>query len=657
MTQAAQSPSYHVLLIGIDDYPYKPLTGCVNDIDAIQKLLLERAKVPRERILRLASPRKGAACSMEIPEQPATLSNMKAALRELADRASEGDRVLIYYSGHGTRMERVRSNQQRFHRDALVPVDFDRDPRDGLLLYDHELNERLAEIMERTRSVTCILDCCHSAGATRSAAPGWRPTAPEMMARGFDVAAALARNDALRGRTLLTDDAIAAAVDECQVVTACLNHEEAREAAGDDGKTHGLLTRALLRSLDRVPDAELAAVPWRRIWQKVRADIEGRHAYQHPWMAGDAARAVLAGPPVMRDRSGVFVIADPGFSVRHSGDHYEIDAGTLANVTDEALIAIYGEQPWQFPLVNSEADRRARLGLLRVTKADKSSAVARAEGPRFPVPPDARGRIVAAGQAARLPCAIVPPRADLVAAVAKSPLLEIVEPAGAEVRLEQARNRWRLTDHVHDELGEELCRLNADQLHRACDVLEHYFYYALPLRMARSATDLANTLRLAVLSCPDELAPEVADTVNLAEAPCPLRASMYEVTEGVGICFQVDNRSRERLRIALVNVAASGRVQFLDDQTIDAGHTHRFWVNNEIGHPFAMSVPDGKDTAIDRLIAIGTTGTRDIKYLATERSFADVIRSNGRDFGRNKTPPVERWTATQVIVRTRSRYR
>ena len=62
MADSTEAPeSYHVLLIGIDAYPKKPLYGCVNDIDAVQKLLLERAKVAKERILRLASPRENAA--------------------------------------------------------------------------------------------------------------------------------------------------------------------------------------------------------------------------------------------------------------------------------------------------------------------------------------------------------------------------------------------------------------------------------------------------------------------------------------------------------------------------------------------------------------------------------------------------------------------
>src|SRR6185436_20838698 len=53
-------------------------------------------------------------------------------------------------------------------REALVPVDTAAEsPR--RLLFDHELNAILSGIAQRTRSVTCILDCCHSGGVTRDA--------------------------------------------------------------------------------------------------------------------------------------------------------------------------------------------------------------------------------------------------------------------------------------------------------------------------------------------------------------------------------------------------------------------------------------------------------------------------------------------------------
>src|SRR5271166_5334553 len=124
-----QTQDYHVLLIGIDAYGVKPLHGCVNDIDAIQRLLLgDRVAIPKESIQRLASPHPGCRHETTVDSAPATLANMRAALESLGSgKVKENDRVFIYYSGHGART-RVSSAAGAFDREALVPVDFDAQP-------------------------------------------------------------------------------------------------------------------------------------------------------------------------------------------------------------------------------------------------------------------------------------------------------------------------------------------------------------------------------------------------------------------------------------------------------------------------------------------------------------------------------------------------
>src|SRR5205807_2087717 len=106
--QLSRRPIYHVLLIGCDAYPqpYNRLSGCVNDIDAIERLLLEDGVgVPEEqiRISRLAAPVVGAPSSSRLvaATRSPTRANIVAALQALAsDEVTEDDRVLVYYSGH-----------------------------------------------------------------------------------------------------------------------------------------------------------------------------------------------------------------------------------------------------------------------------------------------------------------------------------------------------------------------------------------------------------------------------------------------------------------------------------------------------------------------------------------------------------------------------
>jgi caspase domain-containing protein len=649
-TATRATPTYHVLLIGIDAYPSKPLDGCVHDIDAVQRVLLgDRVGLSRDRIQRLASPRPGAVHDTAVPSQPATLANLRARLAALgSDAVSPGDRVFIYYAGHGSRAAVITATGHAVHREALVPVDAYRERADPGLLFDFELTALLAAITTRTRNVTIILDCCHCAGATR---------------HGAEATAQRARFHALSGdpdwRAALPDPeraeigghTLSRGLGGCHVIAACLAHERAHEELRD-GVTHGLLTRALIHALHGAA-GDLHAVSWRQIWQAMRAEVEDRSPRQHLWMAGNPARGVLAGPPLD---------GDPGLSVTRTDATYRVAAGTLAGVTPGAVIAIYGDRPSHFPRLDSHADHRARAGgLLRVTGADRAAATAEAQGAAFELPPGARGRLVALGAAERLRCALVPDHDALAAQLGASPLLELVEPSRAQVQLTRAGDHWVLTDDVHGALAGEppLFAVAPEALGRVRLLLEHYHAYALPLRMAACATDLPGGLELGVLACPDRAIPwaeaQTADWPELATRS----SATYELRAGARICLQVRNTSTERLRVTVVCSASSGKVLLLGDQVIDARTAYVFWNQGQRGAPFTMTLPPAKRRGVDRLVAIGRTAmAKDLGYLRTDQTFDRIAHAAGsandvEDSAPHKVaPPPEQWTAAQVILDT-----
>jgi hypothetical protein len=650
---------HRAVLIGIDAYRSKPLSGAVNDIDAVQRLLIERAGVPPENIRRLASPRAGRPRGSAIPEVPASLENIRAALDELATLAQPGDRVLIYYSGHGARVPFALPGDAALFREAIVPAGADVGAvRPEQLLFDHELNERLAEIAQRTPSVSCILDCCHSAGVTRAPALedamarclephelGW--TAPPITAVPEPAtAAAPTRGEALELSSTH------------HLVAACLDYELAVECPAAGGAFQGLFTRALLRALAGISDPELTTVPWSRIWPAIRAEVEQHNPAQHVWMSGSPARAILGGPPVD---------GDPGLPIRRAGDAYEIGAGTLESITEGAVLAVYGEQPLRFPALGSDVDRAARRGLLRVTSAHADRARAVVLGAPFALPPGARGRLVEAGAAARLRCALVPPNEIIAAELRASPLLEVVDAGAARVLLQQDADsdRWLLVDDVHEATKDEaLFVLRPEDLGHAREILELYFHYALPQRLAESLRDLPGALELQVLAYDRELSAFDAQEADLPEAPTWGR-SAYCLRSGARVCFRVRNRSRERLRVALLNSAASGKVQILGNQIIDGQSAKVFWARDKLGVPFEMTLPPGKQQGIDRLIAVGTTAmSKNLGYLGFERMFADIVAPwrgvpRGEDHRKDVIvpPPGERWTAARALVTTTSMLR
>lgn len=361
---------------------------------------------------------------------------------------------------------------------------------------------------------------------------------------------------------------------------------------------------------------------------------------------------MFAGPPVE---------GDVGYGIRRVGDRYEIDAGTLDGVTPGSLVTVYGEEPRWFPRIDSEADRIARIGLVEVTAAERSGALAQAHGPAFDLPPGARARLVKAGSWARLRCAVSPPDPVALASIGTSALLEVVEPALAQVRLDQVGDRWILNDDVHAVgTGFMLVELKPSDLEHARDVFEHYFLYSLPLRLAALDHDLPGALKLTVLHCPERLDP-AALAADLSEAPSS-SAATYELRSGDRVCFCVANRSAHPLRITLLNSAESGKVQLLGDQVIESGTDYVFWAGNALGRPFSMSLSEGKERCIDRLVAIGRTSMEvDLSYLRVRDTFAAALermrghtRGVGKDIDDDELapPPMEGWTAAQAIVRT-----
>src|SRR5580765_568884 len=96
--QEPAKATYHVLLIGIDNYPEHGLKGCVNDIDAVQRVLEgPRMRIPKDQIRRLASPLPDPKREPVDGEQEPNAANIRRELKALgSDKVAAGDRVLIY---------------------------------------------------------------------------------------------------------------------------------------------------------------------------------------------------------------------------------------------------------------------------------------------------------------------------------------------------------------------------------------------------------------------------------------------------------------------------------------------------------------------------------------------------------------------------------
>ncbi len=531
----------------------------------------------------------------------------------------------------------------------------DRGVPSGLVL-DTELNALLGRIAGRTRRVTVILDCCHSAGATRALPePGDAtrsvPFETPVDASDLQVDAALAAG----GKAAGLDGSVA----DCQVVVACLADEKALECSDRQGKKHGLFTQNLIATLAEVGDEELPSLAWGRIWRRIVAEM-GESRPQHPSLTGSYARPVFGGQPVT---------GDPGFGVERRADRYLLDVGELVGVTPGARIGVYGHRPASFEPLGSEADVRARAGTLKIVSARRSSSEAEAVGAVFDLPEGARGRLVEAGGPARVTVSVNPTDESLAAGIRASKLLRLgdgSERAAASL-VRRTDGSWAVTDDVHgtgETAGEPaLVVISPDRLDRAVAVLEHYARYSAPLRLSELCSDLPGRLKLEVLDLDGaERSPDgryvVVDDGQLPAVP--VRAigprGCFELDTANRVAFRVTNSSTSRLKVFLFHCAPEGYAAKRGEEVVAPGRTHVFWRNWDQRRFFTFQPPKGTSVGIERLVAIGTTAVEkslDHLDMDPKHNFESVLDQATRGIGDREDdyPPPEYWTSARATLR------
>jgi hypothetical protein len=98
--------------------------------------------------------------------------NILDAWQKLISDSSDGDSVVIYYSGHGGLAEWKGSDSVEQHAESeveapkriqfLVPSDYDDRLEHWSGILDDEISRLLLDTTTKTPNVTYILDCCHS---------------------------------------------------------------------------------------------------------------------------------------------------------------------------------------------------------------------------------------------------------------------------------------------------------------------------------------------------------------------------------------------------------------------------------------------------------------------------------------------------------------
>lgn len=652
--------TYRALLVGIDAYDLSaPLTGNVNNVDALARILPQVAPLPVD-ICSLVAPHRDHRALAHGESLP-TRDNMVHALQELTKNVRRGDRALFYYSGHGTSAFVAEASG---FREALLPKDFN---NGAGLLWDLELGGLLDRLFAACGDLTVILDACFAAGATRSLSTSTRP---RLTPRQVGLTAAQMRA-LVPPDTALTGDSASArnlmqqgAPKSYTVVAASHSFQSAYEGPFPEGQ-FGLLTYALLEVLRETPRETLHGLRWADVWgrlcQRVWSASSGEEQQQQPVLIGARANRLFGGPP---GPSVEGIVVRPG----SAPGTYEVDAGELIGAGEGARIALYSELPEDCPLPGSpEESTLKRLGELRVTSASEFGAVAVQTSGAAPVAltPTACGRLIAAVPTAWLKVALDPAldpalRAALVKHSTTDAITYLVESerSRAEAYLGQYTDGslW-LGDRTYGP-GPEVSPTEPGPLVRierggldtltTCTraVLRHYADYVIPLRLARrsEAADGRKLIEIEAIACPDK-----SHLQRLLERPGSARPlprgtnGRVCVRPDQGLAFAINNVSIENLHFVLFDCGASGRIELLNaDCGFDINQESRKVlgmadaVDASSGlQPFAASLPTnpGLKWSVDRLVAFATNHKpllEQMVKLTLQRSFGEVLEAARR---------------------------
>ncbi|MGD9057387.1 MAG: caspase family protein [Desulfobacterales bacterium] len=243
------SAANHALLIGIGRYKTRTLEGPPHDVAALRSVLTSKYDFKHENIRALIN-------------QEAGKSRILNEIEQLAHITQPGDRIFIYFSGHGTsRRDDLMSLPLPHGSGALVPADFSGDPNQTieelmaqLIVGKRDLRPMLARL-DRDRQVLLVFDTCFSGNTVRTIGA----TEPLNHNRYIHLASrSVFEEEKSIGRfeeNLIPDEPYP--YQNIFYISASSENEIAKDIQQDmlylyptiDGKPHGALTDSLLRVL------------------------------------------------------------------------------------------------------------------------------------------------------------------------------------------------------------------------------------------------------------------------------------------------------------------------------------------------------------------------------------------------------------------------
>ncbi|KAE8442778.1 hypothetical protein EG329_002866 [Mollisiaceae sp. DMI_Dod_QoI] len=244
--------THYAILIGIDNYPDKPLKSCVRDVQDIKTYLESTLKdsVQIQAITASQADREPSDPAQDPTLWP-TRENVTSAFERVTSLARAGDFVYIHYSGHGTQMPTSGEFSNGSSGDLALVLLGGEEKKQVSCLWGFELADLLKAMVDNGIIITLILDCCFSASVYRRDNPNIRflPYSIQMDSRSPSDTKktpeiTMYRDTSMQPNWLIRPDRYA-------ILTACGPHEETM-GVKFDGKSYGALSYFLLKTVECV---------------------------------------------------------------------------------------------------------------------------------------------------------------------------------------------------------------------------------------------------------------------------------------------------------------------------------------------------------------------------------------------------------------------
>ena len=257
-------PSNHALIITVSEYQRSPLPGVLNDRKLANELA-QRFGVPPQNIV-------------ELSEQQVTREGLKDALANMSRVIMPGDKLYVYFSGHGARFFSKATGKCT---ESIVMQDMH-------VVTNAEFAGMLKPLSAKTDKTVVMLDSCHAGGVAQAAsARGVASMRAKFSPEASSPQCSLAVNDRgfsqLRGTDFNTTD------NNLVILAAARNNEVAWDTSKGGALTYNF-QQCLSGAAEDVNHSGSLSMQELAACVQARLDkTQEESARQHATLAGNAA--------------------------------------------------------------------------------------------------------------------------------------------------------------------------------------------------------------------------------------------------------------------------------------------------------------------------------------------------------------------------------